>query len=94
MFTGMLLFDRSGPVNTGAIVDMVVKESAKYEYIVVASVTGDNAVKVAEKIRDKKIVCVTCPRGCTILTDDCRNIRLALDFMAAWLENVSQKAQR
>jgi hypothetical protein len=59
----MRVFERPGPVNTDEVIDVVKDASAKYEYIVVASITGDCAVKVAEKIKDKKIICVTCPQG-------------------------------
>ena len=31
--------------------------------MVVASVTGASALKVAEKVKDRKVVCVTCPQG-------------------------------
>ncbi len=59
----MKLFERPGPINTEAIVEAVLAESSKYEYIVAASVTGDSAVKIAEKVKNKKVVCVTCPQG-------------------------------
>ena len=29
----------------------------------VASATGESAVKVAERIKNRKIICVTCPQG-------------------------------
>jgi hypothetical protein len=32
-------------------------------YLVVASVTGDSAVKAAERIKNRKVVCVTTPQG-------------------------------
>ena len=59
----MKAFERPGPVNTDAVVSIVSEASSKVDYIVVASVTGSSAVKVAEKVRDKKVVCVTCPQG-------------------------------
>lgn len=33
------------------------------EYIVVASITGDSAISIANEIENKKIICVTCPQG-------------------------------
>lgn len=59
----MKVFERPGPANTDAVVNIVEEASAKVDYIVVASITGTSAVKVAEKVRDKKVVCVTCPQG-------------------------------
>ena len=58
----MIAFERPGPVNTERIVDIVEHISATCEYIVVASITGDSAVKVASRIKSKT-VCVTCPQG-------------------------------
>jgi hypothetical protein len=59
----MKVFERPGPVNTDEVVAIAKDASLKVDYVVVASITGDSAVKIAEKIRDKKIVCVTCPQG-------------------------------
>ena len=59
----MKVFERPGPVNTDTVVKVVSEASSKVDYIVVASITGSSAVKVAEKIREKKVVCVTCPQG-------------------------------
>jgi len=59
----MRVFERPGPVNTDEVVAISKNASLKVDYVVVASVTGDSAVKIAEKIRDKKVVCVTCPQG-------------------------------
>jgi len=59
----MKVFERPGPINTDATVNIVKEASANVDCIVVASITGDSAVKIAEKIRDKKVVCVTCPQG-------------------------------
>jgi hypothetical protein len=33
------------------------------DFLVVASVTGDSAVKAAKLIKNRKVVCVTCPQG-------------------------------
>lgn len=59
----MKVFERPGPANTDAVVDIVREASANVDYVVVASITGASAVKVADKVRDKKVVCVTCPQG-------------------------------
>ncbi len=59
----MKVFERPGPVNTDEVVAIAKEASSKVDYIVVASITGNSAVKLAEKITDKKIVCVTCPQG-------------------------------
>lgn len=59
----MKTFERPGPVNTEEVINIVVDNSFLSEYIVVASITGDSAIKVAEKVKDKKVICVTCPQG-------------------------------
>lgn len=59
----MKVFKRSGPINTDEIVRLTKELASGYEYLVVASITGDSAIKVAENIKHKKIVCVTCPQG-------------------------------
>ena len=59
----MTAFERPGPVNTDAVIDLAEGAAAKYDCIVVASVTGDSALRVAERIGHKKILCVTCPQG-------------------------------
>ncbi|MFB3888877.1 MAG: hypothetical protein ACE14S_05250 [Candidatus Bathyarchaeia archaeon] len=59
----MKVFERPGPVNTDAVVGIAKNSTSNVDYVVVASITGSSAVKVAEKIRDKKVVCVTCPQG-------------------------------
>ncbi|WP_424358832.1 hypothetical protein [Methanocella sp. MCL-LM] len=58
----MKVFDRPGPANTDAVIDVVKSAASSYDYIVVASITGDSAVRVAERIKDKRIICVTCPQ--------------------------------
>jgi uncharacterized protein len=50
-------------VNTPEVVEAMQTAYARVDSIVVASVTGTSAVKVAEKIRNKPVVCVTCPQG-------------------------------
>ena len=59
----MRVFERPGPINTDEVIEIVKAASPKYEYLVVASITGDCALKVAERIRNKAIICVTCPQG-------------------------------
>lgn len=59
----MRVFERPGPVNTDEVIEIVKAVSSKYEYIVVASITGDCALKVAERIKNKAVICVTCPQG-------------------------------
>lgn len=59
----MKVFERPGPVNTDEVIDLIKVASSDYDYMVVASVTGESAVKIAERINDIKIICVTCPQG-------------------------------
>ena len=59
----MKVFKRPGPVNTDEVIKILKNASSEYETVVVASVTGSSAVKIAETLKDKKIVCVTCPQG-------------------------------
>ena len=59
----MTVFERPGPVNTDAVIDLAQAAAAKCDCVVVASVTGDSALRVAERIGHKKILCVTCPQG-------------------------------
>ena len=59
----MKVFERPGPVNTDEVIDILKNTSLEGDYIVVASITGDSALKIAEKINNKKIICVTCPQG-------------------------------
>lgn len=59
----MRVFERPGPVNTDEVIEIARAASSKYEYIVVASITGDTALKFAKKVRGKEIICVTCPQG-------------------------------
>ncbi|MFA5181124.1 MAG: hypothetical protein WC405_07365 [Syntrophales bacterium] len=59
----MRVFERPGPVNTDEVIEIVKTVSSKYEYLVVASITGDCALKTAERIPDKEVICVTCPQG-------------------------------
>jgi uncharacterized protein len=59
----MLVFDRPGPMNTERVAEIASGASPRCNFIVVASVTGESALKIAQKVKDKKIVCVTCPQG-------------------------------
>lgn len=59
----MRVFERPGPVNTDEIIEIVRTASVKHDCIVVASITGDCAVRMAETIPGKKVICVTCPQG-------------------------------
>lgn len=59
----MKIFERPGPANTEELLEIMRSAAADYEQIVVASITGNSAVKAAEMMRDKQIICVTCPQG-------------------------------
>jgi hypothetical protein len=59
----MRVFERPGPVNTNDVIEILRAASATYGCIVVASITGDCAVKIAETVPSKKVICVTCPQG-------------------------------
>ncbi len=59
----MKVFERPGPVNTDETLNVLKEATQPLEYLVVASVTGDSAVKAAERIKNRKVICVTCPQG-------------------------------
>ena len=59
----MKVFEKPGPANTDEVVEICKVASPRTDYVVVASITGASALKIAEKIKDRKIVCVTCPQG-------------------------------
>ncbi len=59
----MKVFERPGPVNTQEVLSTLKDAQQPLEYLVVASVTGDSAVKAAQQIKNRKIICVTCPQG-------------------------------
>ena len=59
----MRVFERPGPVNTDDVIEIVKAVSSKYKYLVTASITGDSALRTAERIREKEVICVTCPQG-------------------------------
>jgi uncharacterized protein len=57
------IFQRPGPVNTDETISIIANAPADLRYLVVASVTGDSAVKAAERVKTRKVVCVTTPQG-------------------------------
>jgi len=59
----MRVFERPGPINTDDVVNVVQAASSNYHYLVAASITGDSVLKLSESIKDKEIICVTCPQG-------------------------------
>lgn len=59
----MKTFQRPGPVNTDETISIIANAPADLRYLVVASVTGDSAVKAAERVKNRKVVCVTTPQG-------------------------------
>ena len=59
----MRLFNEPGPDNTDEIIKLTQNLSNKYEYIVVASISGESALKLSENVDQSKIICVTCPQG-------------------------------
>ncbi|HSV49880.1 MAG TPA: hypothetical protein VLH35_06145 [Candidatus Acidoferrales bacterium] len=59
----MKVFERPGPINTTEVIQTLQDAPQNLKYLIVASVTGDSAVKAAERIKNRKIVCVTCPQG-------------------------------
>lgn len=48
----MKVFERPGPINTDEVVAIAKEASSKVDYVVVASITGNSAVKIAKKIGD------------------------------------------
>lgn len=59
----MRVFERPGPVNTDEVIEIVSAASANYKHIVVASITGDSAIRIGRRITGKEVICVTCPQG-------------------------------
>ncbi len=59
----MEVFQRPGPINTDETIRILQNAGQELEFLVVASVTGESAVKAAERIKNRKIICVTCPQG-------------------------------
>jgi hypothetical protein len=59
----MRVFERPGPINTDEVIKIVNAAASKYKYLVTASITGDSALRLSEAVRDKEVICVTCPQG-------------------------------
>ncbi len=59
----MKVFERPGPANTDETLNVLKDAKQPLEFLVVASVTGESAIKAAERIKNSKIICVTCPQG-------------------------------
>jgi uncharacterized protein len=57
------VFERPGPVNTQETINVLKNAPQPLEFLVVASVTGESAIKAAEQIKNRKVICVTCPQG-------------------------------
>jgi uncharacterized protein len=57
------VFERPGPVNTDEVIEIAKAASSKYQYVITASITGDSVLKASGRIRDKELICVTCPQG-------------------------------
>jgi uncharacterized protein len=56
-------FQRPGPVNTDETISILQSAQMELKYLVLASVSGDSAVKAAERVKNRKVVCVTTPQG-------------------------------
>jgi hypothetical protein len=61
--TIMHILDRPGPANTATVIDIVKEAAPRADAIVVASITGDSVLEIADGAGDTKVVCVTCPQG-------------------------------
>ncbi|MDD5708087.1 MAG: pyruvate kinase alpha/beta domain-containing protein [Kiritimatiellae bacterium] len=59
----MRVFERPGPVNTDGVIEIVERVSSNHKYVVAASITGDSALRLAARIGDRQLICVTCPQG-------------------------------
>lgn len=59
----MKVFERPGPANTDETINILPDAKQPLEFLVVASITGESAIKAAERIKNRKIICVTCPQG-------------------------------
>jgi hypothetical protein len=57
------VFERPGPVNTDEVIKIAEVASSKYKYLVAASITGDSVLRLTERIRNREVICVTCPQG-------------------------------
>jgi len=72
-----IYFERPGPVNTAEVINVVRKKLkiSNIDAVVIASISGNSAVLLGEKIRDlnKKIICVACPPGMYIDLENTEN---------------------
>ena len=59
----MHIFDRPGPVNTESVVKTIKENAPRAKAIVVASITGDSALKISRAAGKTPVICVTCPQG-------------------------------
>jgi len=63
----ILYFERAGPVNTEKAIDIAKKRAIELQlrHMVVASLSGESALKAAEAMKDTgvKVVCVTFRAG-------------------------------
>lgn len=59
----MRVFERPGPTNTDEVIAIAKSASARCKYVVVASITGDSAIRAAAHFADRQLICVTCPQG-------------------------------
>ena len=59
----MRVFDRPGPANTQEVIALLKQAAPSYQAIIVASITGDCAIRAAEAVPGKPVICVTCPQG-------------------------------
>lgn len=59
----MKTFQRPGPVNTDETISILQNAQTDLKFLVVASVSGDSALKAAERVKNRKVVCVTTPQG-------------------------------
>lgn len=59
----MRVFERPGPINTSEVIEIIKAAKSGHQYVVVASITGDSALRLAGRIGNRKLICVTCPQG-------------------------------
>lgn len=63
----IIYFDTPGPQNTDKVIDAIAKRISRgdIKYIIVASITGETALKIATRIKDlqldAKVICVSGP---------------------------------
>jgi uncharacterized protein len=59
----MRVFEHPGPSNTQEVIEIVKAAAERAQYLVIASITGDSAIKAARALPGQRIICVTCPQG-------------------------------